>query len=47
MTFYSFKLNFMFKIQNYKYIAYKHILNIKEVTYVSNSKLIYFILLVH
>ena len=38
MTIYSFKFNFMFKIQNYKYIVYKHILNIEEVTYVSNFK---------
>ena len=29
----------MFKIQNYKYMLYKHILNIKEVTYVSNFKI--------
>ena len=34
MTIYSFKFNFMFKIQNYKYI-----LNIEEVTYVSNFKI--------
>ena len=29
----------MFKIQNYKYIVYKLILNIEEVTYVSNFKI--------
>ena len=29
----------MFKIQNYKYMLYKHILNIEEVTYVSNFKI--------
>ena len=39
MTIYSFKFNFMFKIQNYKYMVYKHILNIEEVTYVSNFKI--------
>ena len=39
MTIYSFKFNFMFKIQSYKYMYYKHILNIKEVTYVSNFKI--------
>ena len=39
MTIYSFKFNFMFKIQNYKYMVYKHILNIEEKTYVSNFKL--------
>ena len=44
MTIYSFKFNFMFKIQNYKYMVYKHILNIKKVTYFQISKLIYFIL---
>ena len=38
MTLYSFKFNFMFKIQNYKYMVYKRILNIEEVTYVSNFK---------
>ena len=39
MIIYSFKFNFMFKIQNYKYMVYKHILNIEEVTYVSNFKI--------
>ena len=29
----------MFKIQNYKYMVYKHILNIEKVTYVSNFKI--------
>ena len=29
----------MFKIQNYKYIVYKHILNIEKITYVSNFKI--------
>ena len=29
----------MFKIQNYKYMVYKHILNIEEVIYVSNFKI--------
>ena len=47
MTIYSFKFNFMFKIQNSKYMIYKHILNIEEITYFLNSKLIYFILCVH
>ena len=32
----------MFKIQNYKYMVYKHILNIEETTYVSNFKIIIF-----
>ena len=39
MTIYSFKFNIMFTIQNYKYMVYKHILNIEEVTYVSNFKI--------
>ena len=29
----------MFNIQNCKYMVYKHILNIEEVTYVSNFKI--------
>ena len=44
MTIYSCKFNFMFKIQNYKYMVYKHILNIEEVTYVSNLKINIFFL---
>ena len=46
MIIYFFKFNFMFKIQNYKYMVYKHILNIEKVTYVSNFKIniFYFII---
>ena len=36
MIIYSFKFTIMFKIQNYKNMVYKHILNIEEVTYDSN-----------
>ena len=39
MTIYSLKFNFMFKIQNYKYMVYKHILNIEEITYISKFKI--------
>ena len=39
MTIYSFKFNFMFKIQNYKYMVLKYILNIEKITYISNFKI--------
>ena len=39
MTIYSFKFKFMFKIENYKYMVYKQILNIEKVTYTSKFKI--------